>query len=485
VRKKRSLAAALLGLAALTAACKQPAPPAAVGRSAAVVAVPTPVNDSVAFTRSGALMVAHSDGSGARVLAAPGTDQDFWFPSAAPDGQGYLAWLSSGDGRQNVVHVDMAGRVILLTETGEQALPAMKNLDIGNAPSCSPDGKQIAYSFNGNLWVMNADGYDAQTLIGDGASWSPAWSPDGSQVAYVNGPEGHLDLWVTDIDSRDTYQLTDFGDYTVGNPRWSPDGQHILLTRTRGEDSDVVEVQSKVDLPAADATVITKDHLSAGAAFSPLGGAIVFSSSHSDSNTWDLYTADPFGGSVRQITQGGGLSPAWTQQALEALAAAPTPRPSPSAAAPAPAASAHPAPHAAAAPASAPAPIQNAPATAAPVASAPRPALSSAPLRLRVKASFDDQDKLDAASLAGLAKLSRRVRQYAGDTVVVVGPLDNSALRGLYFANDARSEARAQQVGDALVGLAGIKAARLKVEPYSPPAAGGEADSILIYMELR
>jgi len=555
---RRPLVLAALALAALVAGCSAPPPPppAAPTRTP----TPAPVADVVAFTRAGSLWLTRSDGQGVRLLAAPGRNQDFWFPASLPDGSGFLAWLSRSDGTQDVVRVDLAtGKSAVLTDTGEKAEPLMKSLSLGNSPSGSPDGKKIAYCFNGNLWVMDASGYNAETLISDGASWAPAYSPDGRHIAYVNGRNGHFDLWVTDVDSHDTYQVTDFSEYTVGHPRWSPKGEKLLLTRTQGEENDVVEVDSHPDSPAADADVLTKDHLSAAAVFSPAGTGILFSSARADSVTWDLYAADATGASVRQVTHDGALSPDWMQPSTASAStlvfsfARPTPLPSavPTAA---PAAQAAPS-HASAAPSQAaaggasallgfgvgpapsgaihvallkPAPAKpaiQAAAAAVPSASAPAPAAASAPvpaptappaqaaapapqplpqaataapapakpaaagartgsLRMRYKASFDDKENLDPGSLAELRKLASKVAQYAGEPIVVVGPLDTSGLKGRYASNEERSTARAQAVGSELARLAGVDASSIKPEPYSPPSAGGAANEIHVYVEL-
>jgi len=49
----------------------------------------------------------------------------------------------------------------------------------------SPDGRQLAYVYNGELWVVNADGTGPRALIsGVGAGWKPLWSPDGHRIAF-------------------------------------------------------------------------------------------------------------------------------------------------------------------------------------------------------------------------------------------------------------------------------------------------------------
>jgi hypothetical protein len=41
----------------------------------------------------------------------------------------------------------------------------------------SPDGRLLAVSYNGNLWLVDPDGGLTQQLTGDGLSGHPRWGP--------------------------------------------------------------------------------------------------------------------------------------------------------------------------------------------------------------------------------------------------------------------------------------------------------------------
>ena len=325
---KRSLLVLGLGLALLPWAggCRKPAPPPVV--VAKPTPTPLPLTESLVYTHAGQLWLGRADGSPARLLAAPGRGQAYWLPAGTPDGA-VLAWLSKADGSQNIVRVELDGRIQPLTDIGETALPDMKNLRLGNAPASSPDGKRIAYSFNGDLWIMDSNGYNAETLISDGASYAPSFSPDGKQLAYVNGRRNHFDLWITDLASHDTYQVTDFEGYSVGRPQWLPNGQRVMLTRKRGDESDLVQVLAATDTPLADSDVITKDHLSAGAVFSPSGTHLLFISARASVQSqdnmaplWDVFLADATGNNAKRLSTDGGMSPAWINATVAPGAAA-------------------------------------------------------------------------------------------------------------------------------------------------------------------
>jgi hypothetical protein len=560
-----------LGLSAILAAgCRKPPPP----EHHAVVPTPTPVPDKdvLGFVRHGALWTLRSDGSAQQVLAQPGRGQAFWLPVSSPLSDGLVAWLSRPDGTQDIARIDLSGRVTVLTEIGEPAQPLMKSLRLGNAPSYSPDGKRIAYSFNGNLWLMDANGYNAETFIADGASWAPSFSPDGKHLAYLNGTENHFDVWMADLESRDTWQVSDFADYTVGQPRWNKDGSGLLLTRSQGEDSDVVQMSLPSDkdssgtgsgsssVTVTDADPLTKDHVSGAGVWDP-GSLHVLYSSGRDSGgaAWNLYSADALGGNPKQLTHDGAYSPFWMRPT--ALAAAvmdqspsrPTPVPRPVTAAlptPGPAATAAnvpavppkpaspltanaPGASTAAVPPKPPKPVAPAtaggsvaPATAATTSSAPsspakpaapsavpqraavpanaapaavasaapqasaaptQPPVKAAPLRLRLKASFNGTGALTLAALTELKKIAPRVAQYAGASVNIIGPLDRSPLKGKFASEESRSLARAKAVAKELVKQAQLDPGTAKAQAYAPPAAGasGAPNSIQIYVELK
>lgn len=470
----------------------------------------------------GQLWATHWDGSQPRLLAKPAKGESLWFPRAAADGSCFVAWLSRSDGTQDVARVELNGRVTVLTSIGMAAQPAMKNLRLGNAPSLSPDGKRIAYGFNGNIWVMDANGYNAETLISDGASWSPAFSPDGKSLAYVNGVRGKYDLWVTDLSSRDTWQITDFAAYSVGSPCWSKDGSHILLTRSQADESNVVQVLASTDTPLADADMITHDQGSASAVFSPTYNRILFSSQRGVNGSWRLVSADPTGADPKVLSEETALSPAWlrpssaTAMVSDLAPSRPTPvppKPTPAAVAAAPMAPAAPKTMPAAVPTAVPAnataiataapakPVAvaakptavsvqhvaaTAPVVARPSTAPTQPPMKAAPLRMRYKASFADDDSLSPASLADLKKLAPRVKQYDSARIQVIGPLDNSALRGRHASPADRSQVRAQAVAKALAKLAGLDATKVLAEPYSPATAGsGAPNSIQVYVELK
>ncbi|MBI3209389.1 MAG: PD40 domain-containing protein, partial [Candidatus Solibacter usitatus] len=55
-------------------------------------------------------------------------------------------------------------------------------------PSWSPDGKRLAISLFGSIWMVPVDGGEAvQLTTSAGYHAHPAWSPKGDSIAFVSG----------------------------------------------------------------------------------------------------------------------------------------------------------------------------------------------------------------------------------------------------------------------------------------------------------
>ncbi len=103
-------------------------------------------------------------------------------------------------------------------------------------PSASPGDHELVYlsdsGGHGNLWVLNLDTqqsrqvtfeHDPQVTIG-----VPVWSPDGKYIAYVKRGLNawNVDLWLMDPDGTDAHKISDGGGWAC----WSPDSRWIYFS---------------------------------------------------------------------------------------------------------------------------------------------------------------------------------------------------------------------------------------------------------------
>lgn len=97
-------------------------------------------------------------------------------------------------------------------------------------PSISPDGSKIAFSYQGDIWTVPAEGGQPQRLtIHEAYEARPQWSPDGSKIAFISDRFGNDDLFVMNANGSTIKRLTyhSTNDELTG---WTPDNELIFTT---------------------------------------------------------------------------------------------------------------------------------------------------------------------------------------------------------------------------------------------------------------
>ena len=97
-------------------------------------------------------------------------------------------------------------------------------------PSISPDGKNVAFSYKGDLYVVDSEGGEARQLTSNPAyDYSPVWSPDGKTVAFASDRYGNFDIYKVSVDGGVPVRLTT---HSAKETPWTftPDGKNILFT---------------------------------------------------------------------------------------------------------------------------------------------------------------------------------------------------------------------------------------------------------------
>lgn len=94
-------------------------------------------------------------------------------------------------------------------------------------------GERIAFSYQGDIWVVNRDGTAPRRLTNHLArDVSPRFSPDGRWIAFTSDRFGNDDVFLMPVEGGEPAQLTfhTTGDRVEG---WTPDGQ-IMFVTSRG-----------------------------------------------------------------------------------------------------------------------------------------------------------------------------------------------------------------------------------------------------------
>ena len=107
------------------------------------------------------------------------------------------------------------------------------NIRFASHPSLSPDGKQIYFSYDGDIYSVPAAGGQATAVITmPGVQDSPLVSPDGKWLAFSSDIQGNNDVYVVPVGGGQAVQLTfhEAPDAPVG---WSAKSDAIYFESTR------------------------------------------------------------------------------------------------------------------------------------------------------------------------------------------------------------------------------------------------------------
>ncbi len=103
-------------------------------------------------------------------------------------------------------------------------------------PDISPDGKTVAFSYLGDIWLVDAKGGSARHLtMHEKHDINPIFSPDGKKIAFSSNRHGNYDVFVIPVQGGRPTRLTfdSAEDHPTG---WAPDGSHVLFASNRSAD---------------------------------------------------------------------------------------------------------------------------------------------------------------------------------------------------------------------------------------------------------
>lgn len=140
----------------------------------------------------------------------------------SPDGK-QIAYAWDGDDPAANGHRNLYVQSI---EAGEPRRVTHSDRD-ESYPAWSPDGKSIAFMRSDRLYLVPASG-GAERMLREPASWGISWSPDGRWIVYSEQSNG---IWLIAPATGERRQLTRPAHESDVMPAVSPDGNQVAFVR--------------------------------------------------------------------------------------------------------------------------------------------------------------------------------------------------------------------------------------------------------------
>ena len=280
---------------------------------------PTPVipPGSVVFVQRGHLVRLDLDSTQTIPLTSGKSTE--WFPACSPKGDQIIYWSNAVDkdsekqdsGIYNLWKINMDGSNRVQLTFDEANLPSARdqNLLVNNAPGWSQDGKKIIYCLQGDIWAMDPDGFNPETLLSGHKALCPVYSPDGKSIIFISmGDDPVFNLWSMNLTDKTLKKLTNYTDWNVGCPSFSADGRKIIFNLYR-------ENQTQIYTVSADGTGplnLTTNNRSLCPRFAQQDRKFLFCSySTGDDVGLTLYLANANGTDAKPLPPVGASSPSW------------------------------------------------------------------------------------------------------------------------------------------------------------------------------
>jgi tricorn protease len=186
---------------------------------------------------------------------------------------------------------------------------AQEPIRFARTPDISPDGKLVAFSYLGDVWVVEAIGGVARPVTQHEAhDVGPVFSPDGKWIAFSSNRHGQYDVFVSPAYGGKAKRLTfdSAHDNVVG---WTPDGKNVVFTSARSSSfpggpelySVPLEGGREVKLPFHEAKEASYSADGKAVAFTR-GPGIWYRKGYRGSSNDDIWLASADGSTVRRAT---------------------------------------------------------------------------------------------------------------------------------------------------------------------------------------
>ena len=212
--------------------------------------------------------------------------------------------------------------LMLLAAFAPATVAGQEPIRFPRTPDISPDGKQVAFSYLGDIWIVEAIGGVARPVtMHEAHDYVPSFSPDGRQLAFSSNRHGSYDVFVVPTVGGKPKRLTfDSGhDIVTG---WTPDGKNVVFTSTRG--TGYPSQQEVFTVPVEGGTEKRLNLFEAKEAhFAPTGDKLAFvrgpgtwyRRGYRGSSNDDIYLAAADGSATKRLTTHNGqdTAPMWSQ----------------------------------------------------------------------------------------------------------------------------------------------------------------------------
>jgi hypothetical protein len=192
-----------------------------------------------------------------------------------------------------------------------------------DSPRISPDGRKIAVSIDGQIWLydLSRDTLTRLTFAGN-TNNRPVWTPDGKRVAFYSNKEGQLNLFWQLADGSGGLERLIASENLNVPLSFSPDGQLLAFNDLNPTTQTDIWVLRMSDPSAGSGQVrkaqpFLRTAFTEGAArFSPDGHWLAYISD--ESGRFEVYVQPyPGPGGKWQISTEGGGEPVWNPNGRE------------------------------------------------------------------------------------------------------------------------------------------------------------------------
>ena len=123
--------------------------------------------------------------------------------------------------------------LVFLLLAAPSSCPALAGILNARGPAPSPDGREIAFSYMGDVWKVPAVGGRATRLtVHEAYDETPVWSPDGRSIAFASDRAGNNDIYVIPSGGGAPERVTWHSAWD-NLQCWSRDGDSLFFTSYR------------------------------------------------------------------------------------------------------------------------------------------------------------------------------------------------------------------------------------------------------------